>query len=202
VGAPGSGKGTQCKIISDNLGLQHVSAGDVLREAAAAGTPMGLRAKECMDRGELVPTDVAVTLVKERLQQDDCRTGWILDGYPRSQSQYEGLHKAGIEPELVVLLDVPDDVIVERISGRRQDPATGDIYHLTYAPPESEEVASRLTQRSDDTEDAVRTRLRVHHENVDVVRNAYLEVLQEVDGNRNTMDVYADVEKLLLELRQ
>eukprot|EP00959_Pyramimonas_sp_CCMP1952_P123444 2580706-Pyramimonas_sp.AAC.2 len=202
VGAPGSGKGTQCKIISDNLGLVHISAGDVLREAAAAGTPMGLRAKECMDRGELVPTDVAVTLVKERLEQDDCKTGWILDGYPRSQSQYEGLSAAGIEPELVVLLDVPDNKIVDRIIGRRQDPVSGKIYHLTYSPPENEEIASRLVQRSDDTEEAVRTRLRVHHENVGIVRAAYKAVLKEVDGDRDTTKIYKDLETLLVALRE
>jgi len=202
VGAPGSGKGTQCKIISEKLGLVHVSAGDVLREAAATGTSMGLRAKECMDRGELVPTDVAVTLVKERLQQDDCKTGWILDGYPRSQSQYEGLSAAGIEPELVLLLDVPDDIIVDRVIGRRQDPVTGNIYHLTYSPPENEEVANRLVQRSDDTEEAVRTRLRIHHENVGIVRAAYKNVLTEVDGDRDTMIIYEELEQRLALLRQ
>eukprot|EP00238_Polyblepharides_amylifera_P010858 CAMPEP_0196587178 /NCGR_PEP_ID=MMETSP1081-20130531/56662_1 /TAXON_ID=36882 /ORGANISM="Pyramimonas amylifera, Strain CCMP720" /LENGTH=227 /DNA_ID=CAMNT_0041909285 /DNA_START=436 /DNA_END=1119 /DNA_ORIENTATION=- len=201
VGAPGSGKGTQCKLLCEALGLVHISAGDVLRAAASEGTEMGLRAKECMDRGVLVPTEVAVCLVKERLSKDDCKRGWLLDGYPRSMSQYEGLSAEGVHPDLVILLDVNDDSIVERVVGRREDPLTGRIYHLSYDPPETEEILGRCSQRSDDTEEACRTRLRVHHQNVDLIRAAYKDVIVKVDGNRDKMEVFKDVERLIHELR-
>lgn len=197
-GAPASGKGTQCEEIVKQFGLTHISAGDLLREEVAAGTEYGLRVKAFMDAGSLVPDDVVITLVKERLARPDAQSrGWLLDGYPRSASQAAALEAAGIRPELFILLNVPDELLVDRVVGRRLDPVTGKIYHLTYSPPESEEVAARLTRRSDDSEEKVVHRLRTHKDNVDAVISTYAPILMTVDGNRPKEQVFADIEKLL-----
>ncbi|KAK3265850.1 hypothetical protein CYMTET_25496, partial [Cymbomonas tetramitiformis] len=140
AGAPASGKGTQCEKIVEKYNLVHISAGDLLRAAVAEGTDAGKTAKEFMDNGQLVPNEVVVTMVKDRLAQDDAQTtGFLLDGYPRSGDQAEALKEAGIDVELFILLNVPDELLVERVVGRRSDPETGKIYHMTYFPPESEE---------------------------------------------------------------
>ncbi|KAF0898228.1 hypothetical protein E2562_005824 [Oryza meyeriana var. granulata] len=156
AGAPASGKGTQCELIKTKYGLVHISAGDLLRAEIAAGTENGKRAKEFMEKGQLVPDEIVVTMVKERLLQPDAQEkGWLLDGYPRSYSQAMALETLGIRPDIFILLDVPDEILVERVVGRRLDPVTGKIYHLKYSPTENEEIASRLTQRFDDTEEKV-----------------------------------------------
>lgn len=197
-GAPASGKGTQCEMIVKKYGLTHISAGDLLREEVAAGTDYGRRVKEFMDAGALVPDDVVITIVKERLARQDAETrGWLLDGYPRSASQAAALEAAGIRPELFILLEVPDELLVDRVVGRRLDPVTGKIYHLTFSPPQSEEVAARLTRRSDDSEEKVVRRLRTHKENVDAVVSTYGPVLRTVDGNKSKEEVFSKIDELL-----
>jgi adenylate kinase len=135
--------------------LVHISAGDLLREQVALGTPAGKRAKDFMDRGVLVPDDVVVDMIKDRLAQPDvAERGWLLDGYPRSASQAEAIEREGIRPDLFLLIEVPSELLVERVVGRRLDPQTGAIYHLKYNPPPADAVG-RLVQRSDDTEEKV-----------------------------------------------
>ncbi|MCO5575012.1 hypothetical protein L7F22_028809 [Adiantum nelumboides] len=152
-GVPASGKGTQCELIVKHHDLVHISAGDLLRAEVAAGTENGRRAKEYMTRGELVPNEIIVNMVKERLNQPDAQQkGWLLDGYPRSKSQADAIEAAGLRPDVFILLEVPDDVLIGRVVGRRLDPVTGKIYHLKYSPPETKEIADRLTQRFDDTD--------------------------------------------------
>lgn len=197
AGAPASGKGTQCEMIVKKFGLTHISAGDLLRAAVAAGTEAGKKAKEYMDRGDLVPNEVVVTMVKDRLAQPDCAKGWLLDGYPRSEEQAEALIESGIEPDLFLLLDVPDEILIDRVVGRRLDPVDGTIYHMTFFPPPTPEIAARLTQRSDDTEEKAANRLAVHHRNVDAVVGKYSTIMKTVDGNRAKQDVFKDIEKLI-----
>lgn len=197
-GAPASGKGTQCEEVVRKYGLTHISAGDLLREEVAANTEYGLRVKEYMDAGALVPDDIVIRIVKDRLARPDAQSkGWLLDGYPRSASQAAALEAAGIRPELFILLEVPDELLVGRVVGRRLDPVTGKIYHLQYAPPENEEVASRLTTRSDDSEEKVVRRLQTHKDNVDAVVSTYASIIRKVDGNKPKEAVFADIDKLL-----
>ncbi|MBA0659831.1 hypothetical protein Gotri_010922, partial [Gossypium trilobum] len=182
-GAPASGKGTQCELITQKYGLVHIAAGDLLRAEVAAASENGKLAKEYMEKGELVPNEIVVMMVKERLLQPDSQQrGWLLDGYPRSSSQAAALEDYGIRPDVFILLDVSEDILVERVVGRRLDPLTGKIYHLKYSPPENDEIASRLTQRFDDTEEKacliflVKLRLRTHHQNVDAVLSVYKDI--------------------------
>lgn len=166
IGPPGAGKGTQCARLVETLGIPHVSTGDMLRAAVKAGTELGKLAKQVMDAGQLVSDDIMVGLVRERLQADDAEAGVLLDGFPRTVPQAEALDAMltdeGIALDAVLLLEVPDDLIVERIVGRRTDPETGRIYHLTFDPPPAD-VVPRLKHRSDDTEEAVRKRLGAYH---------------------------------------
>eukprot|EP00271_Cylindrocystis_brebissonii_P005695 TRINITY_DN178_c0_g1_i4.p1 TRINITY_DN178_c0_g1~~TRINITY_DN178_c0_g1_i4.p1 ORF type:complete len:340 (+),score=75.48 TRINITY_DN178_c0_g1_i4:111-1130(+) len=201
-GAPASGKGTQCEEVVKKYGLTHISAGDLLRAEVAAETEYGKKCREFMDAGKLVPDDVVITIVKKRLAQPDAQAhGWLLDGYPRSASQAAALEKAGIRPELFILLEVPDEILVDRVVGRRLDPVTGRIYHLTFSPPESDEIAQRLTSRSDDTEEKVKTRLQTHNANVASVLATYKDVIATVDGNRAKGEVFADIDRILTEVQ-
>ncbi|KAL0856041.1 hypothetical protein Bca101_061194 [Brassica carinata] len=184
-GAPASGKGTQCELITQKYGLVHISAGDLLRAEIASGSENGKLAKEFMEKGQLVPDDIVVMMVKDRLSQTDSeQNGWLLDGYPRSSSQATALKGFGFQPDLFILLEVPEDILIERVVGRRLDPVTGKIYHLKYSPPETEEIAARLTQRFDDTEDKAtpyflylsilaKLRLKTHNQNVSDVLSMY-----------------------------
>ncbi|KAG2491753.1 hypothetical protein HYH03_009914 [Edaphochlamys debaryana] len=190
AGAPAAGKGTQCAKIVEKYGLVHISVGDILRDEVKNGTPAGKIAKNFMDSGNLVPDEVVVEMVRERLNQDDVRAkGWLLDGYPRSASQAEAIEKESIRPDLFLLINVPDELLVERVSGRRLDPQTGKIYHLKYNPPPADAV-SRLQQRSDDTEDKCRVRLDTYHKNVDAVIGFYKDVKVEIDGTQSMEDVF------------
>jgi len=164
IGPPGAGKGTQAARLVERLAIPHISTGDMFRAAVKAGTPLGKQAKACMDKGELVPDEVTIGLVKERIAQDDAAEGFMLDGFPRTLPQAEALDEALDTPlDAVVLLEVPDELIVERIVGRRSDPETGRIYHLKFDPPPAE-IVGRLKHRSDDTEEKCRNRLAVYHE--------------------------------------
>ena len=202
AGPPASGKGTQCETIIDAFQLVHVSAGDLLRAEVAGNTPNGVRAKGFMDAGKLVPNEVVVDIVKDRLEGDDARSaGWLLDGYPRSKEQADAITEAGIVPETFMLLEVPDDVLIDRVVGRRMDPETGKIYHLTFNPPPTEEVAERCTQRSDDTEEKARTRLEVYHTNIDAILDSYDGIIHKIDGNRAREAVFADIDSHIKGLR-
>ncbi|KAL3130280.1 hypothetical protein ABBQ38_008112 [Trebouxia sp. C0009 RCD-2024] len=201
-GAPATGKGTQCSRIVDKFGLVHISAGDLLRAEVAAGTDAGKEAASYMDSGNLVPNSVVVDMVVHRLSQPDVQEhGWLLDGYPRSGDQAEAIVQEGIKPDLFVLISVPDEDLVDRVAGRRLDPETGDIYHLKHKPP-PEDVKDRLIQRSDDTAEKVKTRLRNHHSNVDAVLDYYQDVLVEVDGTQSMEEVFDSIDKHLTKLAE
>eukprot|EP00535_Pseudo-nitzschia_heimii_P001447 CAMPEP_0197184084 /NCGR_PEP_ID=MMETSP1423-20130617/9130_1 /TAXON_ID=476441 /ORGANISM="Pseudo-nitzschia heimii, Strain UNC1101" /LENGTH=296 /DNA_ID=CAMNT_0042634807 /DNA_START=70 /DNA_END=960 /DNA_ORIENTATION=- len=196
AGAPASGKGTQCEIIKEEFGVVHLSTGDMLRAAVAAGTEVGVQAKEFMDSGKLVPDDVIIGIIRDRLDEADCKEqGWLLDGFPRTAAQAEALADAGCTADCFLFLDVPDEVLVERVIGRRTDPETGKIYHMTFSPPpaDDEELIARLQHRSDDTEEKVVVRLEQFHANVAAVKGSYEDIMISVDGNRAPADVSADI---------
>lgn len=179
----------------------HIAAGDLLRAEVAAQTENGKRAKDYMEKGLLVPNEIVVMMVKDRLlQQDAQEKGWLLDGYPRSLSQAKALVDLGIQPDLFILLDVSEESLIERVVGRRLDPVTGKIYHLKYSPPENEEIAARLTQRFDDTEEKVKLRLKTHHENVEAVLAVYKDFIFKVNGNAPKEQVFAQIDKALSSL--
>jgi len=165
-GPPGAGKGTQAARLLERYKVAHLSTGDMLRAAVKAKSELGQAAEGYMKRGELVPDQLVCDLVVERLAEPDCANGFMLDGFPRTVPQAEALavtlEKAGITLDLVLVLEVPDALIVERITGRRSDPETGAIYHLKFNPPPAD-VAGRVVQRADDTEEACRTRLAKYH---------------------------------------
>jgi len=166
IGPPGAGKGTQATKIVERFQIPHISTGDMFRAAVKAGTPLGRKADEYMKAGKLVPDEVTIGLVRERIAQDDARNGFLLDGFPRTVPQAEALSEAldadGLTLDAVLLLEVPDELIVRRITGRRSDPETGAIYHIEFNPPPAE-IAGRVTQRKDDTEEAVKARLEAYH---------------------------------------
>ncbi|SIN69695.1 Adenylate kinase [Sulfurivirga caldicuralii] len=168
LGAPGAGKGTQAQFLSKHFNIPQISTGDMLRAAIAEGTELGKKAKEYMDAGQLVPDDVIVGLVKERITQPDCKNGFLLDGFPRTVAQADALKAAGVPIDAVIEIDVPDDVIVERLSGRRVHPASGRTYHIVYNPPRQDGVdditGEPLIQRDDDKPETIRKRLAVYHE--------------------------------------
>ncbi len=192
AGAPASGKGTQCEVIKDLYDVVHLSTGDILRAAVAARTPVGIVAKEYMDAGKLVPDEVMIDIVRDRLQEEDCKTrGWLLDGFPRTKAQAEALKAAGVCADCFIFLNVPDEILVERVVGRRTDPVTGKIYHVKYFPPpeDNPEILSRLVQRSDDTEEKVVVRLRQFHDNVAAVKGYYTDISVEIDGTSKPSEV-------------
>ena len=166
IGPPGAGKGTQAARLVAHYGIPHISTGDMFRAAVKAGTPLGKEADGYMKAGKLVPDAVTIGLVQERIREADARTGFMLDGFPRTVPQAEALdaalRQAKADLDVVLVLEVPDDLIVDRIVGRRSDPETGQIYHLTYDPPPAD-IAQRLVHRKDDTEEACRTRLGAYH---------------------------------------
>ncbi len=193
AGAPAAGKGTQCERIVERYGLVHISVGDLLRAEVAAGSAAGLKAQAFMDAGDLVPNEVVVEMVLARVGAPDAAArGWLLDGYPRSGEQAEAIEAAGIRPDVFLLVNVPDEALVERVVGRRLDPETGAIYHLAFKPPPPE-VAGRLVQRSDDTEEKCRHRLATFHRHVGAVLGFYPGRVVEVDGARPMGEVFDQV---------
>ncbi len=168
LGPPGAGKGTQAKMICEKYGIPQISTGDMLRAAVSAGTPLGIEAKKVMDAGELVSDDLILQLVKDRISGNDCTSGYLLDGFPRTIAQAEGMKKLGIDVDFVVELQVNDEEIIERMGGRRIHPASGRVYHVKFNPSKIEnqddETGEALIQRDDDAEDIVRKRLDVYHE--------------------------------------
>jgi adenylate kinase len=166
LGPPGAGKGTQAAFIRDKFGIPQISTGDMLRAAVKAGTPLGLGAKKVMDAGQLVSDDIIIGLVKERLKQDDCKRGYLFDGFPRTIPQAEAMQAAAVPIDYVLEIDVPDDDIITRMSGRRVHPASGRTYHVKFNPPRVEgrddQTGEPLIQRDDDREETVRKRLDVY----------------------------------------
>jgi len=167
LGPPGAGKGTQAKMICEKYGIPQISTGDMLRAAVSAGTPLGIEAKKVMEAGELVSDDLILQLVKDRISENDCTSGYLLDGFPRTIAQAEGMKELGVDVDFVVELQVKDEEIIERMGGRRIHPASGRVYHVKFNPPKIEnqddETGEALIQRDDDAEDTVRKRLDVYH---------------------------------------
>jgi adenylate kinase len=166
LGAPGAGKGTQAAYICQKYGIPQISTGDMLRAAVKAGTAMGLAAKQVMDAGGLVSDEIIIGLVKERIAQSDCANGFLFDGFPRTIPQADAMKAAGVKLDLVLEIDVPDEAIIERMSGRRVHPASGRTYHLKFNPPKvpgkDDASGEELVQRADDSEATVRHRLEVY----------------------------------------
>jgi len=187
VGPPGAGKGTQAAALVDRFKIPHISTGDMLRAAVAEGTELGKQADGFMKSGALVPDEVVIGMTIERIAKPDCASGFMLDGFPRTRPQAEALDqaltKAGVALDTVVLIEVADELIVERITGRRSDPETGAIYHLKFkpAPPE---IAGRLIQRKDDTAEACKARLEKYHSETAPIIPFYENkgILRRVDG--------------------
>ena len=168
LGSPGSGKGTQAQYITEKFAIPQISTGDMLRAAVRAGTPLGLEAKKIMDAGQLVSDPIILGLIKERIVHDDCRNGFLLDGFPRTIAQADGLAEMGIAIDHVIEIAVEDEEIVRRMSGRRVHPASGRTYHLVFNPPKKDglddETGEPLIQRDDDREETVRKRLSIYHD--------------------------------------
>ncbi len=168
LGPPGAGKGTQASFIRDRFGIPQISTGDMLRAAVKAGTPIGVAAKKVMDAGQLVSDDVIIGLVKERLKHLDCKNGYLFDGFPRTIPQAEAMRDSGVDLDFVLEIDVDDDEIIQRLSGRRVHPASGRNYHIKFNPPRvagKDDIAGEpLIQRDDDREETVRRRLKVYQQ--------------------------------------
>ncbi len=179
LGAPGAGKGTQANFIKEKYNIPQISTGDMLRAAIKAGTEMGMAAKKVMDAGGLVSDDIMIGLVKDRLKQDDCANGYLFDGFPRTIAQADAMKDAGIHVDYVLEIDVPDESIVERMSGRRSHPGSGRVYHIKFNPPKVDNVddltGEALIQRDDDKAETVMKRLAVYHNQTEVLLGYYNE---------------------------
>ncbi len=177
LGAPGAGKGTQAAYIKERFNIPQISTGDMLRAAVKAGTPLGIAAKQVMDAGGLVSDDIIIGLVKDRLTQPDCANGYLFDGFPRTIPQADAMKDAGVAIDYVLEIDVPDEAIIERMSGRRVHTASGRTYHVKYNPPKlagkDDVTGEDLIQRDDDREDTVKKRLSVYHEQTEVLVGYY-----------------------------
>lgn len=188
LGAPGAGKGTQAEVICDKLGVPTISTGNIIREALSKGTEMGIKAKSFIDAGQLVPDEVVIGIIKERLAKDDCKNGFILDGFPRTIPQAEALDAMGVVIDKVIDIEVPDDKIVQRLSGRRVCADCGASYHLEYKKPEKEGICNvcggKLVQRKDDHPDTVLDRLKVYHKQTEPLKDYYSKagLLKVVEG--------------------
>ena len=167
LGAPGAGKGTQATYIKEKFNIPQISTGDMLRTAVKAGTPLGLKAKSFMDSGGLVPDEVIIGLVKNRIRDGDCEAGFLFDGFPRTIPQAEAMKDAGVDIDYVIEINVPDEEIIKRLSGRRVHPASGRIYHVIFSPPKvagkDDITGENLVQREDDREETVIKRLEIYH---------------------------------------
>lgn len=194
LGAPGAGKGTQAEVICERLSIPAVSTGNIIREALKSGTEMGLQAKSFIDSGRLVPDEVVIGIIRERLARDDCKNGFVLDGFPRTIPQAEALDKMGVAIDKVIDLEVEDEKIIARMSGRRVCENCGASYHLKYKLPAAEgkcdKCGGTLVQRKDDHPDTVRERLRVYHEQTEPLKDYYKKQgkLFVVEGEEDVAD--------------
>ncbi len=203
LGAPGAGKGTQAKKLIEKYGIPQISTGDILRKAVADGTPLGKEAKSYMDKGELVPDSVVIGLVKERLQQDDCKKGFILDGFPRNTAQAETLDKVldemGMPLQVALSVDVDFDVLMKRLTGRRTCKSCGQMYNIYFSPPQKEGVCDKcggeLYQRDDDKEETIKKRLDVYEAQTAPLIDYYEKkgILKRVNGVGNIDEIFANV---------
>ncbi len=177
LGPPGAGKGTQAAYIKERFKIPQISTGDMLRAAVKEGTPLGVAAKNVMDSGGLVSDEIIIGLVKDRLKQSDCANGYLFDGFPRTIPQADALKEVGVANDYVLEIDVPDEAIIERMSGRRVHPASGRTYHVKFNPPKAagkdDQTGEDLIQRDDDCEETVKKRLSVYHEQTKVLVGYY-----------------------------
>lgn len=207
LGAPGAGKGTQAKQIADKYSIPHISTGDIFRANIKNGTELGKKAKQYMDQGALVPDELTCDLVMDRIQQDDCKNGFVLDGFPRTIPQAEALDaalgKINEKMDYAIDVDVPDENIVNRMSGRRACLNCGATYHLISIPPKVEGICdrcgSKIVLREDDKPETVQKRLKVYHEQTQPLIDFYAKkgILKEVDGTMDMNDVFAAIVKIL-----
>ena len=203
LGAPGAGKGTQAEILCDRLNIPTISTGNMIREAMKSGTEMGLKAKEYAENGKLVPDEVVIGIVDERLRKDDCQNGFILDGFPRTIPQAEALDRMGIAIDRVVDINVPDEVITRRVSGRRACLDCGSTYHIETKKPNVEGICDRcgstLVQRKDDLPETVLERLHVYHAQTEPLRDYYAAAgkLLVVDGQQGIQEIAEQTLELL-----
>ena len=207
LGAPGAGKGTQAKMIADKYSIPHISTGDIFRANIKNGTELGKKANTYMDQGLLVPDELVVDLVVDRVGQEDCANGYVLDGFPRTIPQAESLdaalEKLGSKVDYAINVEVPDENIVRRMSGRRACVACGATYHIVHIPTKVEGICDRcgseLILRDDDKPETVKKRLAVYHEQTQPLIDYYnnKKVLVEVDGTKDMNDVFADIVKIL-----
>ena len=203
LGAPGAGKGTQADILSRKCNIPTISTGNILRAAMKEGTPVGLQAKEYVDSGKLVPDDVIVGIVRERLAKDDCKNGWILDGMPRTIPQAQALEDCGIEVDTALSIEIADETIIERMSGRRTCKNCGATFHVVSNPPKVEgkcdACGGELTIRKDDAPETVKQRLEVYHRETEPLKDFYAKrgKLKTVDNQPTVEQTTAEVLKVL-----
>ncbi len=207
LGAPGAGKGTQAQMIADKYNIPHISTGDIFRANIKNGTELGKKAKEYMDKGQLVPDELTVELLLDRVAKDDCKEGYVLDGFPRTIPQADVLDKEltklGDKVDFAVNVDVPDENIVRRMSGRRACLKCGATYHIEHIPPKTEGICdkcgSELVQRDDDKPETVQNRLTVYHEQTQPLIDYYdkKNILKTVDGTKDMQEVFSDIVNIL-----
>ncbi|WP_025324268.1 adenylate kinase [Deferrisoma camini] len=207
LGPPGAGKGTQAKRLIERYGIPQISTGDILRAAVRDGTDLGKKAKQYMDAGKLVPDEVVIGIIEERLQEADCANGFILDGFPRTVAQADALNRVlanlGQAIDHVVSIEVPDEELVERLTGRRTCRGCGAMYHVKFSPPKAQGVCDKcggeLYQRDDDREETIRARLKVYHEQTAPLVEYYEKagLLRRIPGQGSVDEIYARIEGVL-----
>ncbi|WP_368489077.1 adenylate kinase [Clostridium sp. BJN0013] len=207
LGPPGAGKGTQAKFISEEYSIPHISTGDIFRKNISDNTPLGVEAKKYLDKGQLVPDEVTINIVKDRLSMDDCKNGFLLDGFPRTVYQAEALdlflNVDNNKIDVVLLIDVPKELIFERMTGRRICPSCGASYHVKFNPPKLKDKCdicnNDIIQRKDDTESTVKDRLDVYEKQTEPLINYYKkqEVISTIDGNGEINQVFQRVKSVL-----
>ncbi len=207
LGAPGAGKGTQAKMIAEKFGIPHISTGDIFRANIKNGTELGRKAKEYMDQGQLVPDELTVEILLDRVAADDCKNGYVLDGFPRTIPQADVLDKEltklGDKVDFAINVDVPDENIVRRMSGRRACLKCGATYHIEHIPPKQEGICdtcgSELVQRDDDKPETVQNRLKVYHEQTQPLIEYYegKNILKTVDGTKDMQEVFDSIVSIL-----
>ena len=200
LGGPGSGKGTQAQFITEKFGIPQISTGDMLRAAVREGTPLGLEAKKVMEAGQLVSDHIILGLIKERILHDDCQNGYLLDGFPRTIAQADGLAAMGVNIDHVLEIAVDDEEIVRRLSGRRVHPSSGRTYHVLFNPPRNEnlddETDEPLVQRKDDNEETIRNRLAVYHEQTKPLIGYYQQKSSEGQLKYSTIEGVGGVQEI------